>query len=271
MNIKKHQHYYLFIDKIIPGSLLRLIPLEKTVAFELPNFSSPVVLDESGFSKGFGFIRFNNEVEQQTAMTSMNGMSGLGGKPIKVSVAVNKIKDGMNGGGGHGNVPDHIYKQVTNNVVGGGYGNKSGGPNSWGSPGGPGQPAYGSAEYWQQYQQYQQQYQQWQQWQQQQWHQHHQQQPPPNAAPQQQNQHQQGGSWDKSSSDASQEDINSAWNVKPEVLVVRKGGLLEGRLDEEVDHKKNVQVELENARTLERSSNLWSSLEESGWHCALTT
>ena len=50
-------------------------------------------------------------------MTSMNGMSGLGGKPIKVSVAVNKIKDGMNGGG-HGNVPDHIYKQVTNNVVG---------------------------------------------------------------------------------------------------------------------------------------------------------
>ena len=118
MNIKKHQHYYLFIDKIIPGSLLRLIPLEETVAFELPNFSSPVVLDESGFSKGFGFIRFNNEVEQQTAMTSMNGMSGLGGKPIKVSVAVNKIKDGMNGGGGHGNVPDHIYKQVTNNVVG---------------------------------------------------------------------------------------------------------------------------------------------------------
>ena len=83
------------------------------------------------------------------------------------------------------------------------------------------------------------------QWQQQQWHQHHQQQPPPNAAPQnQQNQNQnQQGSWDKSSSDASQEDINSAWNVKPEVLVVRKGGLLEGRLDEEVDHKKQVQVE----------------------------
>ena len=44
---------------------------------------------------------------------------------------------------------------------GGGYGNKSSGPNSWGSPGN-GQPAYGSAEYWQQYQQYQQQYQQWQ-------------------------------------------------------------------------------------------------------------
>merc|ERR550517_802363 len=192
-------------------------------------------------------------------MTSMNGMSGLGGKPIKVSVAVNKIKDGMNGGGGHGNVPDHIYKQVTNNVVGGGYGNKSGGPNSWGSPGGPGQPAYGSAEYWQQYQQYQQQYQQWQQWQQQHW-QQHQQHPPPNAAAPQG-----AGSWNQNSSDASQEDTNAAWNSKQEVLVVKKGGLLEGRLDEEVDHKKQVQVDLENERTLDRSNDLWSSLEESGW------
>merc|ERR1712083_1199769 len=98
--------------------------------------------------------------------------------------------------------------------------------------------------YWQQYQQYQQQYQQWQQWQQQQ------------------------GSWNQSSSDASQEDINSAWNTKPEVLVVRKGGLLEGRLDEEVDHKKHVQVDLENVRSLDRSADLWSSLEESGWYCS---
>ena len=42
------------------------------------------MLDDSGFSKGFGFIRFGNEQEQQTAMTSMMGVSGLGGKPIKV-------------------------------------------------------------------------------------------------------------------------------------------------------------------------------------------
>ena len=63
-------------------------------------------------------------------------------------------------------LPDNIHFEPTEVYVllnlGGGYGNKSGGPNSWGSPGGPGQPAYGSAEYWQQYQQYQQQYQQWQ-------------------------------------------------------------------------------------------------------------
>jgi RNA recognition motif-containing protein len=43
-----------------------------------------VVLDETGTSKGFGFIRFGNEIEQQTALTSMQGISGLGGKPIKV-------------------------------------------------------------------------------------------------------------------------------------------------------------------------------------------
>ena len=47
-----------------------------------------MVLDESGFSKGFGFIRFSNEVEQQTAMTTMNGMAGLGGKPIKVGRSI---------------------------------------------------------------------------------------------------------------------------------------------------------------------------------------
>ena len=42
----------------------------------------------------------------------------------------------------------------------------------------------------------------------------------------------------------SQEDTNAAWNSKQEVLVVKKGGLLEGRLDEEVDHKKQVQVRI---------------------------
>ena len=52
-----------------------------------------MVLDDSGFSKGFGFIRFSNETEQQTALTSMMGVSGLGGKPLKV-------RD-MTGGGLH--------------------------------------------------------------------------------------------------------------------------------------------------------------------------
>ena len=45
------------------------------------------MLDDSGFSKGFGFIRFNNETEQQTALTRMQGVSGLGGKPLKVDTS----------------------------------------------------------------------------------------------------------------------------------------------------------------------------------------
>ena len=55
------------------------------------NLLISVVLDDSGFSKGFGFIRFNNEQEQQTALTSMMGVSGLGGKPLKVSLKTKYI------------------------------------------------------------------------------------------------------------------------------------------------------------------------------------
>ena len=43
-----------------------------------------VVLDESGFSKGYGFVRFGNEQEQQHALGCMTGEMGLGSKPIKV-------------------------------------------------------------------------------------------------------------------------------------------------------------------------------------------
>nr|ACO12537.1 tRNA selenocysteine-associated protein 1 [Lepeophtheirus salmonis]ADD24564.1 tRNA selenocysteine 1-associated protein 1 [Lepeophtheirus salmonis] len=54
--------------------------------------SAKVVLDQSGFSKGYGFIRFGNEQEQQSALISMMGVSGLGAKPIKVSLAIPKAK-----------------------------------------------------------------------------------------------------------------------------------------------------------------------------------
>jgi len=38
----------------------------------------------SGVSKGYAFIRFATEEEQQGAIVSMNGMTGCGGKPLKV-------------------------------------------------------------------------------------------------------------------------------------------------------------------------------------------
>ena len=57
-----------------------------------------VVLDESGFSKGYGFVRFGSEAEQQHALGSMTGEMGLGSKPIKVSMANQKNRV-ENGGG----------------------------------------------------------------------------------------------------------------------------------------------------------------------------
>jgi len=60
-----------------------------------------VVLDETGFSKGYGFVRFGLEQEQQHALSNMTGEMGLGSKPIKVSMANQKNRsDPMNGGGG---------------------------------------------------------------------------------------------------------------------------------------------------------------------------
>ena len=49
-------------------------------------FGLQVVLDESGFSKGYGFVRFGNEQEQQHALGCMTGEMGLGSKPIKVII-----------------------------------------------------------------------------------------------------------------------------------------------------------------------------------------
>ena len=51
-----------------------------------------MVLDESGFSKGYGFVRFGSEAEQQHALSSMSGEMGLGSKPIKTSMANQKSR-----------------------------------------------------------------------------------------------------------------------------------------------------------------------------------
>ena len=48
------------------------------------HFLSAVVFDQTGTSKCYGFVRFGNEQEQQTALATMINAVGLGGKPIKV-------------------------------------------------------------------------------------------------------------------------------------------------------------------------------------------
>jgi RNA recognition motif-containing protein len=56
-----------------------------------------VVLDESGFSKGYGFVRLASEAEQRHALAGMTGAMGLGSKPIKVSMANQRSGRGPGG------------------------------------------------------------------------------------------------------------------------------------------------------------------------------
>lgn len=52
-------------------------------------------MDNSGFSKGYGFVKFGIEEEQQDALYKMNGYIGLGSKPLRICNAVPKPKDGV--------------------------------------------------------------------------------------------------------------------------------------------------------------------------------
>lgn len=54
--------------------------------------SAKVILDGNGFSKGYGFVRFGMEEEQQAALYEMTGYVGLGTKPLKICNAVPKPK-----------------------------------------------------------------------------------------------------------------------------------------------------------------------------------
>ncbi|XP_028406285.1 tRNA selenocysteine 1-associated protein 1-like [Dendronephthya gigantea] len=52
--------------------------------------AAKVVIDSSGMSRGYGFVRFTSENEQKRAMIEMQGVRGCGGKAIRVSVATPK-------------------------------------------------------------------------------------------------------------------------------------------------------------------------------------
>ncbi len=100
-----------------------------------------VVLDENGYSKGYGFVRFGAEAEQQHALANMTGEMGLGQKPIKVSMANQKNRMAAGGPGGPGGMPP-----VGNGSGRGGGGGGGGGMGmGWGAIGGaPGGGASGN-------------------------------------------------------------------------------------------------------------------------------
>ncbi|XP_055351640.1 tRNA selenocysteine 1-associated protein 1-like isoform X2 [Paramacrobiotus metropolitanus] len=56
--------------------------------------SARVVVDEHGDSRGYGFVRFADENDQQRALTEMQGVI-IGTKPIRVSIAAPKNKMGQ--------------------------------------------------------------------------------------------------------------------------------------------------------------------------------
>ena len=49
-------------------------------------------MDSNGQSRGYAFIRFNSEDEHKDALANMNGYRGVGGKALKVGLAVPKGK-----------------------------------------------------------------------------------------------------------------------------------------------------------------------------------
>lgn len=57
-----------------------------------------MILDNSGFSKGYGFVRFGSEEEMRDSLINMNGYIGLGTKSLKISNAVPKPKGDTPGG-----------------------------------------------------------------------------------------------------------------------------------------------------------------------------
>jgi len=213
--------------------------------------SAKVVLDDSGFSKGFGFIRFGNEQEQQTAMTSMMGVSGLGGKPIKVSIAVQKTKLEDNSM----DIPQHLVQHVANQMTGGAssnhQGQQPGGEYGGGDYGGAHKPAEGGnygSEYYNQYNQYWSQYAAWQQYQ------------------------QQYAAWEQQQAQSNTQPAAAAAPPgppgQPPADKPKKSdphSLLEGPLTQLVEHKKVVDVKELNRDWFEKSEELWSSVEVSGW------
>lgn len=53
----------------------------------------------SGMSRGYGFVRFSDEGDQQRALTEMQGVY-CGNRPMRISTATPKNKSGGGGGGG---------------------------------------------------------------------------------------------------------------------------------------------------------------------------
>jgi len=193
-----------------------------------------VVMDGSGYSKGYGFIRFGQESEQQSALISMMGLAGLGAKPIKVSAAVPKTKPGSDPGAHH-------------------------------PKGNPATAEADYSQYWQnQYSQYWSQYAAWSQYSQ--YYDQQQQQPSSSsyyaqpvatsptaaaAAP----------ATTSSRSRSTKDKSTSSSDVESDTEI----DLFHGKDADPVDHSPKLDYDKLNAKFIQRSEELWTAVESSFW------
>jgi len=94
LNHANHGHpfnkeFSLFVGDLTPE--VDDLALYKAFSIWYPSCKvARVVLDATGRSRGYGFVRFTEEYEQQQALQQMQNYTGLGGKPIRVSLATPK-------------------------------------------------------------------------------------------------------------------------------------------------------------------------------------
>jgi len=213
--------------------------------------SARIMVDESGTSRGFGFVRFGDQQEQMSALGTMDRKTGLGDRPIKVSTAYNKGTNPIGGGSGES------YSS--------GYGS-SGTTSSYG--GGAAAPTGGQTQdysaQWAQYNQYWAQYNAWQQYYA----------ANPGSEPQQgpaQTDQQQGQeqSVEKTKENGSEAtEVNSTTPVQPQEKVISanvKQSVIEGNPKEPVDHKATIDVNSFEKAFFARSDELYLAIESSRW------
>ncbi|KAL9086419.1 MAG: hypothetical protein Q9159_004196 [Coniocarpon cinnabarinum] len=77
-----------------------------------PSCKSAKIMSDpiSGMSRGYGFVRFSDESDQQRALTEMQGVY-CGNRPMRISTATPKSKGGGGGGGGGPGGPMNMPNQ----------------------------------------------------------------------------------------------------------------------------------------------------------------
>ena len=101
---------------------------------KFPSCKSAKIMSDpmSGMSRGYGFVRFSDESEQQGALQTMQGVY-CGNRPMRISTATPKNKGGANGGGPGNLGGGPMGMQQHPNGPGGMHGH----PGAGGPPGGP--------------------------------------------------------------------------------------------------------------------------------------